>query len=76
MIAEPATYAAHPLHAPDRPLVAARHDHHQIHVAVFVGCAPGVGTKKPDFLRLKLLSETPGRFFELMRADGFHAAEA
>ncbi len=52
------------LHPADGPFVAARHNHHQVHIAVFSRPAPGVGAEQPDLLRLKFGFQPFNRFFQ------------
>lgn len=60
------------LHPPNGAFVAGRHDDHQIHIAIFVGCAPSVRTEKPDLLRLKFGFQSFDRFFQKLRLNGLH----
>jgi len=50
--------------APDGPLVALRQNHHQVHVAIFIGRAPGMRAKQINFLRLKLSFQPLNGFFQ------------
>jgi len=63
------------LHPADWAFVAARHNHHQVNIAVFSGCAPGVGAEQPNLLRLKFRFQPFNRFFQKSGLNGLHAAQ-
>jgi len=64
------------LHPPDGSFVAARHNDHQVNIAVFSGRAPGVGAEQPDSLRLKFGFQPFNRFFQKSGLNGLHGADS
>ena len=46
-------FRGRPLHPPDGALAALGHNHHQVHIAIFMGRAPRVRTEQKNLLRLE-----------------------
>jgi hypothetical protein len=73
---QPAQTTLRALVAPDRPLVALRQNHHEVHVTVFIGRSPGVRAEEINFLRLKLGFQPFDYIFQKARLNGLHDAKA
>ena len=61
-----------PLHPLDGPFGAARHDDHEIDVAVVGRRAPGVRTEQINFLRLKFYFQPFNGIFQKAGPNYFH----
>jgi hypothetical protein len=67
--------AMRPSHALDRRLVAFGHDHEKVQIAAFIGDSPGMGTKKPDAVRMEFVGQTMSDFVEQVLVNGSHGAQ-
>lgn len=61
--------------ASNRALVAARNNDHDVNVAVFIGCAPGVRAKEIDFFRLKFGFQPFNGFVQKVGLNCLHVIE-
>ncbi len=61
--------------ASNRALVAARHDDHEVNVAVFIGGAPGVRAEKLNFIGLKLGFQPFKGIFQEAGLNCFHGVK-
>ena len=62
--------------ASNRALVAARHDDHEVNVAVFIGRAPGVRAEQINLFGLKLGLQTFNDIFQKAGLNCFHGVKA
>ena len=58
--------------ASNRALVALWQNHHQVHIAVLGGRAPGVRAEQPDLLRLKFRHQPLCGCLEQIGVERFH----